>query len=121
MIIAGEAAESAITPLQGDLDIISGRVSTLEEAVKKIASLEAEVARLKAQKPAAAAGGITIEQLKPLVDRLAKLEKAAKGSPVFNLYEKFVCSSCASHGAAQVKARCGACGKEGWFGKKTPD
>ena len=116
-MIAGEAADSAIAPLQGDLGIISGRVETLEAAIKKIETLEAEVARLKAQK-SAAGGGITVEQLKPVIDRLLKLEKAAKGSPVFGLYDKFTCSSCASQGAAQVRARCGSCGKEGWFGRK---
>ena len=63
---------------------------------------------------------LTVEAIKPLIDRVLALEKGAKNSPLFNLYEKFTCASCESHGAAQARARCGSCGKEGWFGRKEP-
>ncbi len=82
----------------------------------KIQALEAEIQQLKAQKPGG--GGLDLEALKPLVDRVKELERGAKSSPLFNLYDKFTCSSCDNHGAAQARARCGKCGKEGWFGRK---
>lgn len=116
MMIAGEAAEAAIAPVQGDIGLVSGRVDALEAAIAKIQKLEVEIATLKSQK--AGSGGIDLETLRPLVDRLLNLEKGAKNSPLFNLYEKFTCSSCDNHGAAQARARCGKCGKEGWFGRK---
>lgn len=117
MMIAGEAAEAAVAPVQGDVGLVSGRVDALEVAVAKIKALEAEVERLKSQKPATS-GGLDLEALKPLVERVKELERGAKNSPLFNLYDKFICSSCDNHGAAQARARCGKCGKEGWFGRK---
>ena len=120
-MIAGETAESSIAPLQADLGLISGRVDALEAAMAKIKELEAEIKKLKAR-PAAAApsGGLTLNDVKPLIERVAKLEQGAKNSPLFNLYEKFTCGSCGTHGAAQARARCGVCGTEGWFGRKKP-
>lgn len=119
LMMAGEAAEAAVAPVQGDIGIISGRVDVLEAAQAKIRALEIEIASLKAA-VRAAGGGITLEAIKPLIERVAALEKGAKNTPLFNLYEKFTCSSCATHGAAQARARCGVCGKEGWFGRKKP-
>ena len=114
-MIAGEAAESAVAPVQADLGLVSGRVDAMEAAQVKIALLEAEIATLKAQNTG---GALKIEDLKPLIDRLKALEKGAKNSPLFNLYEKFTCASCGNHGAVQARTRCGSCGKEGWFGRK---
>ncbi len=118
MMIAGEAAEAAVAPVQGDVGLISGRVDALEAAIAKIGQLEAELAKLKSAGGGNTGGGLSIEDIKPLVDRLKELEKGAKNSPLFNLYEKFTCASCGNHGAAQARARCGKCGKEGWFGRK---
>lgn len=117
MQLADTAVNAAIAPVKSDIGKLATRMGTLEAALKKIAMLEAEVSRLKSQQKAALSG-VSVDDLKPLVERLMKLEKAAKGSPVFNLYEKFTCASCESHGAAQVRSRCGSCGKEGWFGRK---
>ena len=83
----------------------------LKAALQRIARLEKLVDALKQHITEAAA-------LKTLAGRIAKLEQGAAATPVFNIYSKFTCSSCGRHGAAQVKARCGHCGKEGWFGKK---
>jgi hypothetical protein len=113
--IATEAAVAAVSPLQSSLSSLSNRMKALETALKKIESLEKEIARLKAQKPQGEV--VTVETVRPLAERVVKLEKAAKNSPVFNIYEKFTCASCGSQGAAQVRTRCGACGKEGWLGR----
>ena len=91
----------------------------LEAALKKIEGLERQIEELKTA-GASGGGGLSIAAIKPLIDRVARLEKGALNSPLFNLYEKFTCSSCGSHGAAQARARCGVCGKEGWFGRKQP-
>lgn len=117
MQLADTAVTAAIAPVKSDIGKLATRIVTIEAALKKIASLEAEVSRLRSQQKAASSG-VSVDDLKPLVERLMKLEKAANGSPVFNLYEKFTCASCESHGAAQVRSRCGSCGKEGWFGRK---
>jgi hypothetical protein len=112
--IAGEAAETESAPIQASVSRISKRVDTLEMALDQIAELEEEISRLK-KKP----------EPKPdprvlgLFDRLNALEKRAKASPVFGLYDKFTCTSCGHLGEAQVRARCGHCDKEGWFGKKS--
>jgi hypothetical protein len=118
MMMSGEAAESAVAPLQADLGLISGRVDSLEAALAKIQALENEIASLK--KTQSAGSGVSLEDLKPLIERVVSLEKGAKNSPLFNLYEKFTCSSCNTEGAAQARARCGVCNKEGWFGRKKP-
>ena len=118
LMMSGEASEAAVAPLQADIGLISGRVGALEAAIAKIQALEMEISNLKAMQ--ATGGGLTMETLKPLIDRVASLEKGAKNSPLFNLYEKFTCSSCGTHGAAQARARCGVCNKEGWFGRKEP-
>jgi len=112
--IAGEAAETGIAPIQASVSRISKRVDTLEMALDQIAELEEEISRLKKRtepKPD--------PRVLKLFDRLNALEERAKQSPVFGLYDKFACSSCGHTGEAQVRARCGHCDKEGWFGKKS--
>jgi hypothetical protein len=114
--IAGEAAESEAAPIQASVSRISKRVDTLEMALDRIAELEEEIYRIN-KKPE--------PEIKPdprvqmLFDRLNTLEERAKSSPVFGLYDKFTCGSCGHMGEAQVRARCGHCEKEGWFGKKS--
>ncbi len=115
-VIAGEASQAAITPLHNDIGAISNRVDALEAALQKIKRLEGEIARLKSQDQAAQ--GLKIEDLQPLVDRLLALEQSARKSPLHNLYDRFDCSECRNHGAAQARVRCRSCGTEGWFGRK---
>lgn len=112
--IAGEAAETEAAPIQASVSRISKRVDTLEMALDRIAELEEEISRLK-KKPEPKPDPRVLQ----LFDRLNSLEERAKASPVFGLYEKFTCSSCGHMGEAQVRARCGHCEKEGWFGKKS--
>jgi hypothetical protein len=119
VMIASEAAESAVAPLQEGLSAVSGRIGALEEALKKIVALEKQVVALKGQ-VSTTSGGLTLEDLRPLVDRLLKLEHGTRHTPAFNVYEKFTCSSCQAHGAVQVRTRCSSCGSEGWLGRKEP-
>jgi hypothetical protein len=112
--IAGEAAETEAAPIQASVSRISKRVDTLEMALDRIAELEEEISRLK-KKPEPKPDPRVLQ----LFDRLNSLEERAKASPVFGLYDKFTCSSCGHMGEAQVRARCGHCEKEGWFGKKS--
>lgn len=116
LAMIGEATDNAVIPVQNDVSILSGRIDALETALAKIKELEAQVAELK--KSQNRGDSVTLEMLKPLVDRVVALEKGAKGDPLFNLYEKFNCSSCYSNGTAQARARCSKCGKEGWFGRR---
>jgi len=112
--IAGEAAETESAPIQASVSRISKRVDTLEMALDRIAELEEEISRIK-KKPEPKPDPRVLK----LFDRLNALEERAKASPVFGLYEKFACGSCGHTGEAQVRARCGHCEKEGWFGKKS--
>ncbi len=116
-VVAQEAAQTAMESSKAELGAVSGRLNALEAAIAKIQVLEKEVSRLKAEK-VTSASDIDLETLRPLVERLLALEKGAKNSPLFNLYEKFTCASCSHTGSAQARARCGSCGKEGWFGRK---
>ena len=117
-MIAGETSEAMVAPVQADVAAVSGRVDALEAALKKIEGLEQQIKQIKSS--GTSGGGLSMEAIKPLIDRVARLEQGAKNSPLFNLYEKFTCSSCGNHGAAQARVRCGVCGKEGWFGRKQP-
>ena len=112
--IAGEAAETEAAPIQAAVSRVSKRVDTLEMALDRIAELEEEISRLK-KKPEPKPD----PRILKLFDRLNALEARAKASPVFGLYDKFTCASCGHMGEAQVRARCGHCEKEGWFGKKS--
>jgi hypothetical protein len=112
--IADEAAESEAAPIQASVSRVAKRVDTIEAALEKIAELEEEIMRLQ-NKPAPKPD----PRILKLFDRLNTLEERAKKSPVFGLYDKFTCSSCGHMGEAQVRARCGHCDKEGWFGKKS--
>ena len=111
--IAGEAAETESAPIQASVSRISKRVDTLEMALDQIAELEEEISRLK-KRPEPKPDPRVLK----LFDRINALEDRARKSPVFGLYEKFTCGSCGHMGEAQVRARCGHCEKEGWFGKK---
>ena len=86
----------------------------MEMALDRIAELEEEISRLK-KKPEPKPD----PRVLALFDRINSLEDRAKQSPVFGLYDKFSCTSCGHQGKAQVRARCGHCSKEGWFGKKS--
>ncbi|MCZ6539946.1 MAG: hypothetical protein O6922_09005 [Chloroflexi bacterium] len=111
--IAGEAAETEGAPIQAKVSRVSKRVDTLEAAVDQIAELEEEISRLKKRpepKPD--------PRILKLYDRVLALEKRARKSPVFGLYDKFTCSSCGHIGEAQVRVRCGHCATDGWYGKK---
>lgn len=112
--IAGQAAETESAPVQAAVNRVSARVDTMEAALEKIAQLEEEIVQLK-KRPEPKPDPRIIQ----LFDRLNELEDKAKKSPVFGLYDKFSCTSCGHVGEAQVRARCGHCAKEGWFGKKS--
>ena len=112
--IAGEAAETESAPIQAAVSRITKRVDTMEMAFDRIAELEEEISRLK-KKPEPKPD----PRVLALFDRINQLEDRAKQSPVFGLYDKFSCTSCGHQGEAQVRARCGHCSKEGWFGKKS--
>jgi hypothetical protein len=114
--IAGEAAESEAAPIQASVSRISKRVDTLEMALDRIAELEEEIYRIKKKPEAEVKPDPRVQKL---FDRLNAIEERAKASPVFGLYDKFTCGSCGHMGEAQVRARCGHCEKEGWFGKKS--
>ncbi len=112
--IAGEAAETEAAPIQASVSRVSKRVDTLEAALDQIAELEEEISRLKKRpepKPD--------PRILQLYDRMRMLEDRARNSPVFGLYDKFICSGCGHVGEAQVRVRCGHCAKDGWYGKKT--
>lgn len=113
--IADEIASSVIGSMQGELSALSQRITALESIESRISAIEANIAGLPTGE---STDGLSLEELMPLIERLKALEKGAKNSPLFNLYEKFTCSSCESHGAAQARTRCGNCGKEGWFGRR---
>ncbi len=112
--IAGEAAETESAPIQASVSRIAKRIDTLELALDQIAELEEEIVRLK-KRPEPKPDPRVLK----LFERLNALEERAKNSPVFGLYDKFNCTSCGHIGEAQVRARCGHCEKEGWFGRKS--
>ena len=107
------ASEAANGLINKDVAALTARIESVEKALKQLANLEKQVQSLK---KALDSG----KELEALRKKISILENGARNTPVFNLYEKITCSSCGTHGAAQVKTRCPSCGKEGWFGRRSP-
>ncbi|MEX0763121.1 MAG: hypothetical protein WD333_11895 [Dehalococcoidia bacterium] len=115
--IAGEPMNPAPAKAQEDK---TGEVAALSQglgkALARINALEKKMDILKDKLKGTATG-----LPRKLPERLSILEQGSAASPTFNLYHKFTCASCETSGAVQERVRCGNCGKEGWFGRKSSE
>lgn len=114
---AGEPVDPApAKPQEDETGEVAALAQSLNKALARINALEKKVDILKDKLKGTATG-----LPRKLPERLSILEQGSAASPTFNLYHKFTCASCETSGAVQERVRCGNCGKEGWFGRKSSE
>jgi len=107
------AAAMAAAHFKKDVDDLRHRMEKIEKSLQKMDALEKRVDQLvEAVRTVAASVPRGVDK------QVQVIWQGLQNTPDYNLYEKFVCKSCGTAGAAQVKSRCGHCGTEGWFGRR---
>ena len=126
------AVSKPITPLEPEAslassDIIAEMQATLNDLVRRIGRMEANIEKLndKTEQHNDLGGSLeTVTQSMAVLRRdLQRINGRVNGvlnslndSPTLSLQKEFACGSCGSHGLVALMLKCTNCGEEGWWG-----